>query len=78
MEALIQGQKVESDTVQTLIQQHYDWVNQFWTPTQETYVGLGQMYLDHPEFRDFYERLHPGLAEFMVAAMKVFAKRNLS
>lgn len=41
-------------------------------------LGLGQMYLDHPDFREFYNRLHPDLAEFIVAAMKVFAKHNLT
>lgn len=76
-EALKQGQKVDSAQVQKLMQQHYDWVNNFWTPTKETYLGLGQMYLDHPDFRDFYNRFHPDLAEYLHAAMEVFAKQNL-
>ncbi|WP_419419768.1 MerR family transcriptional regulator [Legionella sp. D16C41] len=78
VDALKQGQPVESDTVQKLIQQHYDWVKNFWTPTKETYLGLGQMYLDHPDFRSFYNQLHPDLVEYLVAAMKVFAERKLS
>lgn len=78
VEALKQGQTVESENVQKLIQQHYDWVNHFWTPTKETYLGLGQMYLDHPDFRAFYKELHPDLLEYLVAAMKVFAERKLS
>lgn len=77
-ELLKQAQKVDSDEVQELIQKHYDWVNNFWTPNQETYLGLAQMYLDHPDFRDFYNRFHPDLAEYIVAAMKVFAKHNLA
>lgn len=77
-EALKQGQKIDSDKVQKLIQQHYDWVNNFWTPNKETYLGLGQMYLDHPDFRDFYNRFHPSLAEYLNAAMEVFAKHNLT
>lgn len=78
VEVLKQGQEVDSDKVQELIQKHYDWVNNFWTPNQETYLGLGQMYLDHPDFRDFYNRFHPDLAEYIVAAMKVYAKHNLT
>ena len=73
-----QALKVDSDEVQELIQQHYDWVKTFWTPTQETYLGLGQMYLDHPDFRLFYNQYHPDLVEYLVAAMKVFSKRKLS
>ncbi|HFL2713458.1 TPA: MerR family transcriptional regulator [Legionella pneumophila] len=78
VETLKQGQEVDSDKVQKLIQQHYDWVNNFWTPTKETYLGLGQMYLDHPDFRDFYNRFHPDLVKYLVAAMKVFAEHNLT
>lgn len=77
VEALKQGEEVNSESVQDMIQQHYDWVNNFWTPTKETYLGLGQMYLDHPDFREFYNRLHPDLVEYLVAAMKMFADNNL-
>ncbi|WP_454782310.1 MerR family transcriptional regulator [Legionella sp. WA2022007384] len=76
--ALEQGLNIESTAVQDLIQQHYDWVKNCWTPTKETYLGLGQTYLDHPDFRDFFNRYHPDLVEFLTAAMSVFAKRNLS
>jgi hypothetical protein len=54
--ALREKLKVDSAEVQQLIKQHYEWVNNFWTPTKETYLGLGQMYLDHPDFRVFYNR----------------------
>lgn len=72
------GLEVDSDEVQQLIQQHYDWVNHFWTPTKETYLRLGQMYLEHPDFRLFYNRYHPDLVEYLVAAMTIFADRKLS
>ena len=75
--ALRQGLKMDSDEVQGLIQQHYDWVNNFWTPTKKTYLGLGQMYLEHPDFRLFYNRYYPDLVEYLVAAMKIFADRKL-
>ncbi|MBI2786455.1 MAG: MerR family transcriptional regulator [Legionella longbeachae] len=77
-EAIKQELEVDSDEVQQLIQHHYDWVNNFWTPTKETYLGLGQMYLDHSDYRLFYNRYHPDLVDYLVAAMQVFAERNLS
>ena len=76
--ALKQGLKIDSDEVQELIQQHYNWVNNFWTPTKETYLGLGKMYLEHPDYRSFYNRYQPDLVEYLVAAMKIFAYRKLS
>lgn len=78
VKALEQGQEINSTKVQKLIRQHYDWVNNFWTPTKETYLGLGKMYLDHPDFRDFYHRFHPDLVEYLVAAMQVYAQQNLT
>lgn len=75
--AIKQGLTVDSPEVQSLVQQHFEWINTFWTPTKDSYLGLGQMYLDHPDFRDFYNRYHPDLVEYLVAAMKAFAKNNL-
>jgi DNA-binding transcriptional MerR regulator len=64
-----------SQEVQAIMRRHHTWVG--WNPTQEKYIGLSQLYLT-PEFRVFYEKLHPDLLEFIVAAMKVFADRELS
>lgn len=66
------------EEVQDLIRQHYTWVKNFWTPTKETYIGLGKMYLDHPDFREFYNKYHPNLVEYLVEAMQIFAERELS
>lgn len=67
----------DSPEVQTLIRQHYAWIKHFWTPTQTTYIGLGQLYCEHPEFHQFFERYQPQFAEFIAAAMKVFAENEL-
>jgi DNA-binding transcriptional MerR regulator len=64
--------------VQALIQRHYSWVKIFWTPTKVSYMGLAQMYLDHPDFRFFYNRYHPNLVEYLVEAMNVFSEQKLS
>lgn len=64
--------------VQKLIRKHYDWVKNFWTPTKENYIGLGQLYCEHPDFQKYYDRYHPQFVTFLVEAMKVFAKRELS
>lgn len=78
VQALKQGFEPESDETQQLIHRHYNWVNHFWTPTQETYIALSKMYLDHPDYRLFYNKYHPELVEYLVRAMNIFAKRELS
>jgi DNA-binding transcriptional MerR regulator len=65
-------------TVQAAIARHYAWVDNFWHPTAESYRGLGQGYADHPEFRAFYEKVRPGLADFLCAAMSYYADHTLA
>lgn len=64
--------------VQDLIARHHAWVKHFWTPTKDSYSGLAQMYLDHPDYRSFYNRYHPNLVEYLVEAMRVYAAHKLS
>ena len=63
--------------VQKLMREHYVWLERTWTPTKESYIGLIQLY-QTPEFRKFYDARHPKLLEFMVEAMQIFAKNELS
>jgi DNA-binding transcriptional MerR regulator len=70
--------KPESKEVQALVQRHYHWVKNFWTPTKESYNGLAQMYLDHPDYRLFYNRYEPNLVEYLVEAMRIFSDHELS
>ena len=69
--------KPQDIVVQDLIRRHYAWVKHFWTPTKDSYSGLAQMYLDHPDFRTFYNRYHPNLVEYVVEAIKIFIKNEL-
>jgi DNA-binding transcriptional MerR regulator len=64
--------------VQAAVARHYAWVDNFWHPTAESYRGLGQGYAEHPEFRAFYEKYRPGLADFMCAAMSYYADHTLA
>jgi DNA-binding transcriptional MerR regulator len=64
--------------VQAAIARHYAWVDNFWHPTAESYRGLGQGYAEHPEFRAFYEKYRPGLADFLCAAMNYYADHTLT
>ena len=68
----------EDSEVQVLIARHYAWVCNFWTPAAESYTGLGGMYASDPEFRAFYERYAPNLADFLQAAMAHYAKTVLA
>ncbi len=59
--------------VQATIARHHAWIETFYPCSADVYRGLGQLYVEHPEFRAFYEAYAPNLADFMQAAMNTFA-----
>ena len=63
--------------VQKLIARHYAVIEQFYPVSAEVYRGLGELYTEHEDFRKFYEKYRPGLADFMKAAMTHYADHTL-
>ena len=53
-------------------------MEQFYPVSAEIYRGLGQLYVEHKEFRAHYERYRPGLADFMADAMAHYAEHTLA
>jgi MerR family transcriptional regulator, thiopeptide resistance regulator len=77
-EALKKGMACDDQDVQKIIRRHYGIIDRFWTPNRQAYIGLGQMYCEHADFRQLYDSFHPALAEYMSQAMKAFAEKELS
>jgi hypothetical protein len=67
----------DSHEVQAVVRRHHQWLQQYWTPTRESYAGHSQLIVDS-DLRKAYEAYHRRLPEFMAAAMKIFAERELS
>jgi DNA-binding transcriptional MerR regulator len=63
--------------VQELIARHHAWIENFYPCSAEVYRGLGQGYVEHPEFRAHYEKYKPGLADFLSMAMSHYADQVL-
>jgi DNA-binding transcriptional MerR regulator len=78
--ALADGLPADSDEVRALMRRHHAWVAVMWnrTPSRDSYIGLGQLYTDHPDFRARYEAVQPGLTEYLAGAMRSFAERELT
>jgi hypothetical protein len=53
--------------------QHMDY---FWTPDLDQLLGLAEGYNDDPRFKANFDKMHPGLADFMRAAVKVYVSKN--
>jgi hypothetical protein len=70
-------QNPEEAEVQTMIARHHATIEPFYHATAEMYKGLGSLYVEHPEFRAYYEKYSIGLPEFMQRAMAIYAERML-
>ncbi len=78
--ALADGVPPDSGDVQAQVRRLHTWVGGWWgaAPTRERFIGLGGFYVENPEFRARYEAKAAGLSEYMAAAMKAFAERELA
>ena len=62
--------------VQALVARHKETIEFFYHVTPEIYKGLAQLYVEHAEFRAFYEKVSPGLAEFLSKAMSHYVENS--
>lgn len=76
--ALFQAGRAPGDAeVQALMARHHAWIERFYPCSAEVYRGLGQGYAQHPDFRAFYDRYAPDLADFLSTAMVYYADEVL-
>jgi DNA-binding transcriptional MerR regulator len=75
--AAVADRDPSDDQVQALIARHHAWIEHFYPCSAGRYRGLAQLYVEHPEFRAFYEKYRPGLADFMAEAMNHYADEVL-
>lgn len=77
-DALVRGLAPDQADVQALVRKHDSIVDRFWTPTRESYIGLGRGYLEHLDFVKLYASHHPKLVEFLAEAMRIFAETGVA
>jgi len=73
VELIEAGVEPDDARTQSVIADHFHWVSQFWTPNAESYIGLGDMYNDSPDFLERFNGVHPKLAPFQRDAMAHYA-----
>jgi DNA-binding transcriptional MerR regulator len=78
--ALTSGLPVDSEHVQILMRRLSVLVSRYWTEpvTGPGFAGLANLYGEHPDFRARYEGRAAGLTEYLQAAMRLFAERELA
>ncbi|MWV45627.1 hypothetical protein GRF59_18600 [Paenibacillus sp. HJL G12] len=76
-DAIVIGESPDSSRVQDIIRQHYESMTQYYTPTADVYKGLGELYVEQPEYKKLFDTYHPRLAVFLCEAMRIFAEHEL-
>ena len=74
---MAQGFEPSDTETQKVITQHFLWANTVWNLDKQSYLELAEMYLHEPRYQGFYERMNPGLGEFLAAGMKSYANSML-
>ncbi len=65
-----------SAEVQALVERWRRHMDYFWTPDLEQLVALAEHYSQEPRFKANFEKMQPGLAEFMGAAVREYVKKQ--
>ncbi|MFF8378341.1 MerR family transcriptional regulator [Streptomyces sp. NPDC015661] len=77
-EFMAAGTPADAPAVQAEVDVHYRDVCRFWTPNAEAYRGLARTYVEDDRFRENFDRIAVGLAEYECRAMTVYADTRLS
>ncbi|HJE58664.1 MAG TPA: MerR family transcriptional regulator [Nocardiopsis listeri] len=71
------GRPVDDPAVRAEIAAHYEGVCRMWTPDAEAFVQLGRVYAEPGPWREVYEKVAPGLADYQCEAMEDYARHVL-
>ncbi|QYO75139.1 MerR family transcriptional regulator [Devosia salina] len=76
-EGLRRGLPPQATALDPMIERHRAWVGSTWGRpcSPEAYAGLAEVY-EHPDFRQRYESIEIGFADYLIAAMKAWAARQ--
>lgn len=61
-----------SPVVQNLVERWRKHMDYFWTPNLDQLLGLAAHYGEEPRFKANFDSMHPDLADFMLAAVKIY------
>jgi DNA-binding transcriptional MerR regulator len=66
---ITQDHAAESEPVQAVIARWHAHLRYFYEPSVDRLRGLGQLYVDSPDFAEKFRQIHPELPEFMRTAI---------
>ncbi|NIH86746.1 MerR family transcriptional regulator [Amycolatopsis granulosa] len=73
-----EGVPADDERALDAVAAHRAWLEHFWTPDATSYAGLGRLYSDDERFRNQYEAIQPGFAEYLRDAMGAYARTRMN
>lgn len=62
-----------NELAQEAVKLHKEWLCYYWDEySKEAHVGIAQMYVDDERFKAYYDKIHPGMAEFLRDAILIY------
>jgi DNA-binding transcriptional MerR regulator len=77
VELLDAGVPAGDERTLDVVDRHYRWFCNFWTPDRTAFTCVGKMYVDDERFKVNYDSRRPGLAEYLRDAMAAYAQARL-
>lgn len=79
-DAMAKAMPANSELTQGLVRRLHGWVTRSWVraPDRAAFLGLAQLYGEHPQFREHYETRAAGLTDYLISAMQTFAETELA
>jgi DNA-binding transcriptional MerR regulator len=74
--AQLMHMNVDDKAIQRIVQRHFDLTSKFMELSLDRYRGLAKMYVDDERFKEHYDKVKPGLAEFLRDAVFEYCKKN--
>jgi DNA-binding transcriptional MerR regulator len=72
-----EGVAADDPRAMDFAEEHRAQIDRYFYPcSQKMHVGLGEMYVMDPRFKQSYEKVRPGLAQYLCDAIKANAARN--
>lgn len=67
--------QIDDPRVQLLVEKHRELATQFYPASIEVYQAWGRMYVDDSRFKAHYDKVKPGLADFLSRAIAHYCKK---
>jgi DNA-binding transcriptional MerR regulator len=66
----------DNPAVQAIIGRWHQHLRYFYEPTIERLLGLAELYNEHPDFIATFQKIHPGLQEFLKQAIIYYCRKK--